>query len=69
MYEYTVTSGTCHLTRGQDAEGRWLQLVRCTYPLVVSLYFGYARIRVGNPEIDFRGVTESSEVNRDRSVE
>ena len=69
MYEYTVTSGTRHSTGSRDVEGCWLQLVHCTYPLVVSLYFGYAGIRVGNLGIDFRGVMESNEANRDRSVE
>src|SRR6266481_3088311 len=42
------------LDRGSDLEGRWLQLVRCAYPLVMSLYFGYAKIWVGNPGIDFQ---------------
>src|SRR6266481_8652605 len=41
MYEYTVTSGTRHSTGSQNVEGHWLQLVHCTYPLVVSLYFVY----------------------------
>ena len=58
-------SGTRHSTGGQDVEGRWLQLMHCAYPLVVSLYFGYA----GNLGIDFRGITGSNKVYRDRSVE
>ena len=69
MYEYTVTSGTRHSTGGQDAEGRWLQLVHCAYPLVVSLYFVYAGIWVRNPGIDFQDVTESNETYRDGSIE
>ena len=69
MYKYTVMSGTCHSTGGRDAEGHWLQLMRCAYPLVLSLYFVYAGIWVGNPGIDFQDVTESNETYRDGSVE
>ncbi len=63
-----VMSGICHSTGSQDAEGCWLQLVRCAYPLVVSLYFVYAGIWVGNMGIDFRDVMESNETYRDGGV-
>src|SRR6266481_6882839 len=33
-----------HSTRSQKLKGHWLQLVRCTYQLVVFLYFIYVRI-------------------------
>src|SRR6266481_1343525 len=39
-----------HLTGCWKSEGCWLQLVCCTYQLVVSFYFIYTRIQ----ELEFR---------------